>query len=117
MADQAEIDFPVGSTLGKDTSFQGYEPALTLTFQPTKKPKGRELAFEVRFLNHIFSAIRIRVEHAIAGVKRCRIVKDSLRNTKDGFSDRIIEVACALHNFRIASRHPVPPFNLLDFCT
>jgi hypothetical protein len=40
------------------------------------------------------------VEHDLAGVKRCRIVKDVLRNTKDGVSDAVIEAACGLHNVR-----------------
>jgi len=46
------------------------------------------------------------VENTIAGVKRCRIVKDTFRNTKDGFSDLVMEVACALHNLRVECRHP-----------
>lgn len=114
LADQAQIIFPVGATVGKDTGFQGYEPTR-ITFQPKKKPKGKELDAGDRFLNGIFSAIRIEVEHVIAGVKRCRIVKDLLRNTKEGFSDLIIDIACALHNFRTDCRHPLPSFNLLDF--
>jgi hypothetical protein len=44
------------------------------------------------------------VEHAIAGVKRSRIVKDVLRNTKDGISDRAMEVACGLNNLRAKHR-------------
>lgn len=59
----------------------------------------------------------MRIEHVIAGVKRCRIVKDTFRNHKDGFSDLAIEVACALHNLRIAWRKPQLAFDLLSFCT
>lgn len=65
--------------------------------------------------NRILSSARITVEHALAGVKRSRIVKDVLRNTKIGFSDAVIEIACALHNWRTQSRHPVPAFSLLAF--
>ena len=68
-----------------------------------------------RFLNRILSGVRIQVEHEIAGVKRCRIVKDVLRNTKEGFSDLVMEVACALHNLRVTCRQPLPTFNLLTF--
>lgn len=50
------------------------------------------------------SKIRVKVEHALAGVKRCRIVKDILRNTKDNFSDLVMVVACGLHNFRVDHR-------------
>ena len=90
-------------------------PALSLISQ--KKPRGRQLPVEDVFLNRIISGCRIRVEHVIAGVKRCRVVKETFRNTKEGFSDRAMEVACSLHNLRVACRHPVPTLNLLDLCT
>ena len=48
--------------------------------------------------------IRVRVEHAIAGVKRCRVVKDVFRNTKEGDSDSVMEAACGLHNLRVQNR-------------
>jgi hypothetical protein len=41
------------------------------------------------------------VEHAISGVKRCRLVKDVLRLTKAGISDGVMEIACGLHNLRV----------------
>ena len=54
------------------------------------------------------------VEHVIAGVKRCRIVKDVLRLTKDGIADLVMEIACGLHNFRVSCRHPLPIVELLS---
>jgi len=44
------------------------------------------------------------VEHVIAGIKRSRSVKDVLRNTKDGFSDLVMVIACGLHNLRVDHR-------------
>ena len=60
------------------------------------------------FLNHLCSSARVVVENVIAGVKRCRIVKDVLRLTKDGMSDLVMEIACALHNLRVSCRHRSP---------
>ncbi len=40
-ADAAQICSPTNATLGKDTGFQGYEPAGVLTRQPKKNPKAR----------------------------------------------------------------------------
>ena len=40
-ADAAQIDYPPNATLGKDTGFQGYEPAGVLTRQPKKNLKAR----------------------------------------------------------------------------
>jgi hypothetical protein len=54
--------------------------------------------------NRKLSQIRVKVEHAISGIKRCRIVKDVLRNTKDDFSDLVMGVACGLHNHRVDHR-------------
>ena len=67
-----------------------------------------------RLRNRLISSARIVVEHVIAGVKRCRIVKDVLRLTKAGISDRVMEIACGLHNLRVSCRHPLPVFDLLN---
>jgi DDE superfamily endonuclease len=115
LADEAAIGYPRGATLGKDTGFQGYEPPDSMTWQPKKKPKSQALDPAAQYLNRVLSSARIVVEHSLAGVKRCRIVKDVFRNTKHGLSDSVMEVACALHNLRVHFRHPVPTFNLLGF--
>jgi len=69
---------------------------------------------EDRFLNHLISSARVVVENVIAGVKRCRIVKEVLRLTTEGLSDRVMEIACGLHNLRVSCRHPLPTFDLLS---
>lgn len=67
-----------------------------------------------QFLNRLFASARVVVEHVISGVKRCRIVKDILRLIREGISDRVMEIACGLHNLRMACRHPAPTFQLLS---
>lgn len=42
----------------------------TTTYQPTKKPKGKELTVEQKEQNKQISKERTRVEHSIGGVKR-----------------------------------------------
>ena len=54
--------------------------------------------------NRQLGRIRVRVEHALAGAKRCRAVEDVLRNTADETSDSIMEAACGLHNLRVGDR-------------
>lgn len=115
MADAEQIVYPLGATLYQDTGFQGYAPASVLTQQPKKKPRGHELSVGDKFWNSLLSSVRIVVEHSLSGVKRSRIVKDVLRNTKEGFSDLVMEVACALHNLRVTFRQPVQTFNLHEF--
>ena len=41
IADEQAIVYPPAATLGKDTGFQGYEPAGILTFQPKKSQRVR----------------------------------------------------------------------------
>jgi hypothetical protein len=67
-----------------------------------------------QFLNHLVSSARVIVENVIAGVKRCRIVKDVFRLTKEGMADLVMEIACGLHNLRVSCRHPFPAFDLLS---
>ena len=69
LADEQGIPFPAGSKLWQDTGFQGYEPEHTTIYQPTKKPKGKELTPEQKEQNKQISKERIRVEHSIGGVK------------------------------------------------
>ena len=111
-ADEAALVYPVNATLDKDSGFQGYEPPGVCTRQPKKKPKNKELSAAERALNQMVSGVRVVVEHVIAGVKRCRMVKDVLRLTKAGISDLVMEIACGLHNLRVTCRHPLPVFNV-----
>ena len=69
---------------------------------------------EDRLLNHLISSGRVGVENVIAGVKRCRMVKDVLRLTTEGISDLVMEIACGLHNLRMRCRHPFPAFNVVS---
>jgi hypothetical protein len=55
-------------------------------------------------MNRKLARVRVKVEHALAGVKRCRVVKDVFRNTKEGDSDSVMEAACGLHNLRVRNR-------------
>ncbi len=104
IADMVGYCVPQGSTLSQDTGFQGFVLPDINIIQPKKKPRGRERTNEEKENNRKIASIRIRVEHAISGVKRCRIVKDKLRNWKKGFCDLVMETCCGLHNFRLNFR-------------
>ena len=102
--DEAGYSFPEGSVLFQDTGFQGFTVTGVIIIQPRKKPRGKELTPEDTENNRLISKIRIRVEHAIGGVKRYRIVKDKIRCWKKGFRDKVMETCCGLHNFRLDFR-------------
>jgi hypothetical protein len=102
--DEAAYHLPEGSTLYQDTGFQGFTLAGVTIIQPKKKPQGIELTADDKANNRLISKIRIRIEHAIGGVKRYRIVKDKIRNWKNNFRDQVMETCCGLHNFRLNFR-------------
>ena len=110
IADTAGYALPPGSVLYQDRGFQGFSLPDVKILQPKKRfPKGQALMPEEKTENREISSIRVRVEHAIAGIKRFRIVKDTLRNTKKGFADLVMETCCGLHNFRLNFRPWVYP--------
>lgn len=104
-ADEEGYRFPQDSKLWKDSGFQGYEPEQTTTYQPKKKPRGRELTPEEKTENQAISSQRMGVEHSIGGVKVYRIVRDIYRNHRQAFEDLVMETACGLFNLRLDCAH------------
>jgi hypothetical protein len=66
-----------------------------------RNPRGAELTREQERANQALHQRRLRIEHVNSSVKRCRIVKDRIRLWKRGVRDLVMEVCCALHNFRV----------------
>ena len=104
LAELEGYTFPRGSCRYQDMGCQGYTCAGITIVQPKKKPPGRELTPPEKAANRAISSMRIRIEHAIGGVKRYRIVKDKIRLLKDSIRDTIMETCCGLHNFRLQYR-------------
>ncbi len=104
VADESGYKLPEGSYLGQDTGFQGFEIPGVNMVQPKKKPRGGELTTDEKERNRVISSVRVRIEHAIGGVKRYKVVKETLRNWKKGFKDKVLETCCGLHNFRLKFR-------------
>jgi hypothetical protein len=108
IADEEDYRFPEGTVLYQDKGFQGYAPPGATTYQPKKKPKGRELTDEEKAENSAINAVRVKVEHAIGGAGVFRTAHGIFRNYKEGFDDAVMEVACGLHNFRRLRRATAP---------
>lgn len=103
-ADQEELSGTSDIDIGGDLGFLGFEAGNARIVLPAKKPKGKELTDTIKQQNTVFSGIRIRVEHGICGVKRSRIASDIFRNTKEGYDDLSMLIACGLHNYRVNER-------------
>lgn len=101
MAEATPYPLPEGSRLLQDLGFLAFAIEGVEVIMPTKKPKGKQLTPEQKAENRRISSRRVRIEHVISSVKRCRIVKDICRLLKPDARDRVMEIASALHNFRL----------------
>jgi len=101
MADTTPYPLPAGSQLLQDLGFQAFTLEGVDIIQPTKKPRGRELTQTQKARNRKISRRRVRIEHVNSSVKRCRMRKETMRMWKAGIRDMVMEIGCALHNFRV----------------
>ena len=101
IADDTPYPLSEGSELLQDLGFQGFTLEGVQITQPHKKPRGKELTDAQKAENRQISHRRVRVEHIICSVKRCRIVKETIRLCKDSVRDMVMAVCCGLHNFRL----------------
>jgi len=101
IADTAPYPLPAGSQRLQDVGLQ----ALTLVgvdiLQPTKKPRGHELTRAQKAKNRRLARRRVRIEHVNSRVKRCRMLKETIRLWKAGIRAMVMEIGCARHNFRV----------------
>jgi hypothetical protein len=92
---------PAGSRLLQDLGFLAFTLPDVVILMPMKKPQGQGLPREKQRANQALHRRRLRIEHVNSSVKRCRIVKDRMRLWKAGIRDLVMELSCALHNFRV----------------
>ena len=101
MADATPYPLPAGSRLLQDLGFLAFTLDQVEIIMPVKKPRGRKLTRAQKAANRRIARRRVRIEHVNSSVKRCRIVQDTSRLRKAGVHDLVMEVCCALHNFRL----------------
>jgi hypothetical protein len=85
----------------QDLGFLSFTLPHVDIFMPTKKPRGGELSLEQALANQALHQRRLRIEHVHSSVKRCRMGKDRIRLWTQGVRDLVMELCCALHNFRV----------------
>lgn len=105
LADEYPLLLPEGSVLRQDTGFMGHQPEGVLVEMPHKKPKNGELTFAQQLYNQMLAPLRVVIEQANSGIKRLRMVKDTLRMHRSWWRDTVLAVACGLHNLRVTSPH------------
>jgi len=101
IAEATPYPLPARSRLLQDLGFLSFTLPQVEILMPTKKPCGAELTLEQQRANQVLNQRRLRIEHVNSSVKRFRIVKDRIRLWKQGVRDLVMELCCALHNFRV----------------
>lgn len=102
ICDKEKLNLPKGISLWQDGGFLGHKPDNVEVKMPIRKPRGKQLSDYQKEQNKKISSFRVKVEHAIGRVKIFRIVKERLRCHRLFFDDLILEIACAIHNFKIS---------------
>ena len=101
LAEATPYPWPAGSRLLQDLGCLAFTLDHVEIIMPTKKPRGRALTRAQKAANRRIARRRVRIEPVNSRVKRCRIVHDTCRLRKAGIRDLLMEVCCALPNFRV----------------
>ncbi len=101
IVDATPSPLPQGSHLLQDLGFLVFTLEGVIIEMPTKKPEKRELTDEQKAANQAKARRRVAIEQGNRSVKRCRILKEVCRLLRQGVRDLIMEICCALHNFRL----------------
>ncbi len=101
MAEAAPYPLPAGSRLRQDLGFLAFTRDHVAISMPIKKPRGKALPHAQTAVNRRIARRRVRIAHVNSRLKRCRIVQDTSRLRKVGAREQVMEICCALHNFRV----------------
>jgi hypothetical protein len=101
MADAMPYPLPAGRRWLQDLGFLAFTLDQVEIIMPTRKPRGRALTRRQKAANRRIARRHVRIAHVNSSVKRCRMVHDTCRLRKAGVRDLIMEICCALHNFRV----------------
>ncbi len=101
IADTTPYPLPHGSHLLQDLGFLAFTLEGVTIEMPTKKPRGGELTTKQKAANQALACRRVAIEQVNSSIKRCRILKEVCRLLRQGVRDLVMEIGCALHNFRL----------------
>lgn len=85
-----------------DLGFKGIQKDYPLRIIiPFRKPRTRKLTGKQKKFNKKVSRFRVRVENALAGVKRLHCITDVCRNKCEELKDHLMWLSCGLWNFHL----------------
>ena len=94
-------NIPPEVTTWTDTGFTGLAKTHPNIQMPVKGTKKKPLTQNERENNKLISHFRVKVEHAICGIKRLRAVTDVYRNHKPNFDDTLMLLSTGIWNYHL----------------
>ena len=101
ICDLEQIEFLKKTMVMMDLGFIGLSSDTARIIMPHKRKKNQKLNAEQEQWNKWVSKIRVRVEHIIASIKIFRKVKEKFRGRLFAREDRVMLIACCLHNLKL----------------
>jgi len=107
ICDLEQVAFLKQTRVLVDLGFIGLSSALAQVIMPYKRKKNQELNEQQEQYNKWVSKIRVKVEHIIASIKIYRKVKEKFRGRLFNREDRVMVIACGLHNLKLKVKDPI----------
>lgn len=101
ICDLEQVEFLKKTRVLTDLGFIGLSSTVAQIIMPQKRKKNQHLNEQQEQYNTWVSKIRVRVEHIIASIKIFRKVKEKFRGRLFNREDRVMLIACGLHNLRL----------------
>ena len=101
ICDLEQVAFLKQTRVLVDLGFIGLSSAVAQVIMPYKRKKNQELNEQQEQYNKWVSKIRVKVEHIIASIKIYRKVKEKFRGRLFNREDRVMVIACGLHNLKL----------------
>lgn len=107
MCDLEQIEFLKKTLVMMDLGYKGLASETAQIIMPHKRKKNQLLDAQQEKWNSWVSKIRVRVEHVIASIKIFRKVKEKFRGRLYAREDRVMLIACGLHNLKLKVKNAI----------
>jgi hypothetical protein len=107
ICDIEELEFKKEVSLFVDLGYVGLTSTKASILIPHKRRKNQQLSDQQKEYNKLVSKVRVKVEHIIGSVKIYRKVKDKYRGRLYSREDKIMLIACGLHNLKIKMKNQI----------
>ena len=107
ICDLEQLSFNKKTVIMADLGFLGLTSEIAQIVMPHKHKKNQTLTAEQQQWNSWVSKIRVKIEHIISSIKIFRKVKEKFRGGLFKREDRVMLIACGLHNLKLKVRNDI----------